>query len=108
MSRPLFLPLAGFKVTFNGRFWVTAEGNTCLNFLLLATLVGFAPNAMADTPKAQLQETMERVMAITQTFRSEKDFTDNKARLKQTILPRFDFDEMARRSLGDEIGRAHV
>jgi hypothetical protein len=25
MSRPLFLPLAGFEVTFNGRFWVTAE-----------------------------------------------------------------------------------
>ena len=45
---------------------------------------------------------MERVMAITQTFRSEKDFTDNKARLKQIILPRFDFDEMARRSLGDD------
>jgi hypothetical protein len=25
MSRPLFLPLAGFEVTLNGRFWVTAE-----------------------------------------------------------------------------------
>jgi phospholipid transport system substrate-binding protein len=44
---------------------------------------------------------MERVMALTQTFHSEKDFTDNKARLKQILLPRFDFAEMARRSLGN-------
>ena len=75
--------------------------NTYLKSVLLVTLVGFVSSAMADTPKAQLQETMERVMAITQTFRSEKDFTDNKAQLKQIILPRFYFDEMARRSLGD-------
>ena len=40
-------------------------------------------------------------MAVTATFRSEKDFVDNKARLKQIILPRFDFSEMARRSLGE-------
>jgi phospholipid transport system substrate-binding protein len=72
-----------------------------LKFVLIATLIGFATGAMAEeTPKTQLQETMERVMALTQTFHSEKDFTDNKARLKQIILPRFDFAEMARRSLG--------
>ena len=102
--------------------------NTFLNFLLAAALVASVIDATAaDTPKAQLQETMERVMAVTATFRSEKDFVDNKARLKQIILPRFDFSEMARRSLGEhwaglkgkekefvaafvqfEIGRAHV
>jgi phospholipid transport system substrate-binding protein len=43
---------------------------------------------------------MESVLAITQTFQSQKDFTDNRARLKEIILPRFDFAEMARRSLG--------
>ena len=69
--------------------------------VVAALLIGFATAAMADTPKAQLQETMERVIAVTQTFRSEKDFTDNRARLKEIILPRFDFTEMARRSLGN-------
>ncbi len=72
-----------------------------LKFVLIATVIGFASSAMAETPKAQLQETMERILALTQTFHSEKDFIDNKARLKQIILPRFDFPEMARRSLGN-------
>lgn len=71
------------------------------SFVLIAALIGFATGAMAEPPKAQLQETMERVMALTQTFHSEKDFTDNKARLRQIIFPRFDFAEMARRSLGN-------
>ena len=74
---------------------------TYLKFLLIATLIGFATGARAESPKAQLRETMEQVMALTQTFHSEKDFTDNKARLKQIILPRFDLAEMARRSLGN-------
>ena len=74
---------------------------TYLMFVLIAMLIGFASSAIAETPKAQLQETMERVLALTRTFHSEQDFTDNKARLKQIILPRFDFAEMARRSLGN-------
>ena len=68
---------------------------------LIPLLIGLASNAIAETPKAQLQETMERVLALTQTFHSEKDFIDNKARLKEIILPRFDFAEMAHRSLGN-------
>ncbi len=72
-----------------------------LKFVLIATLIGFPSCAIAETPKAQLQETIERVLALTQTFHSEKDLADNKAQLKQIILPRFDFAEMARRSLGN-------
>ncbi len=72
-----------------------------LKFVLIATLIGFASSARAETPKAQLQETIEQVLSLTQTFHNEKDFTDNKAQLKQIILPRFDFAEMARRSLGN-------
>ena len=60
-----------------------------------------APVAAAETPRQQLQGTMERVMAVTRTFQSATDFENNKARLKQIILPRFDFAEMARRSLGN-------
>lgn len=59
-----------------------------------------APVAAAETPKQQLQGTMERVMAVTRTFQSAADFENSKARLKQIIFPRFDFAEMARRSLG--------
>ncbi|MGE5305425.1 MAG: ABC transporter substrate-binding protein, partial [Alphaproteobacteria bacterium] len=36
-----------------------------------------------------------------QTFHSQKDFVDNKARLREIVFPRFDFAEMARRSLGN-------
>jgi len=76
--------------------------STYLKFLVIAIGICLGSNAMAvETPTAQLQETMERVMTVTATFRSEKDFLDNKARLKQIILPRFDFSEMARRSLGN-------
>jgi phospholipid transport system substrate-binding protein len=73
-----------------------------LKFLVIAMAIFLGFNAMAiETPKAQLQGTMERVMAVTRTFHSEKDFTDNKDRLRQIILPRFDYSEMARLSLGN-------
>jgi phospholipid transport system substrate-binding protein len=73
-----------------------------LKFLVIAMAISLGFNAMAiETPKAQLRGTMERVMAVTRTFHSEKDFTDNKDRLRQIILPRFDYSEMARLSLGN-------
>ena len=73
-----------------------------LKFVVIAMVICFGSNAMAvETPKAQLQGTMESVMAVTRTFRSASDFADNKDRLRQIILPRFDFSEMARRSLGN-------
>ena len=70
-------------------------------FVLVVALIGFATGAMADTPTTQLRETMERVLELTQTFHSQRDFLDNKIRLKEIIFPRFDFAEMARRSLGN-------
>jgi len=76
--------------------------NRYMKLALLALMLWqiAAPVAAAETPKQQLQATMERVMAVTRTFRSASDFENNKARLKQIIFPRFDFSEMARRSLG--------
>jgi phospholipid transport system substrate-binding protein len=63
----------------------------------------FAAGALASTePKAQLEDTMERVLTVTRTFNSEQDFIDNKPKLRAIILPRFDFAEMARRSLGSD------
>lgn len=69
-------------------------------FVLFLTLIGFATGAMADTPTTQLRDTMERVLQLTQTFQSQQDFLAAKIRLQQIIFPRFDFAEMARRSLG--------
>ena len=76
--------------------------NSCLKFglMTLLLLASSAADAATETPRQQLQGTMERVMAVTRTFQSASDFENNKARLKQIILPRFDFAEMARRSLG--------
>ncbi len=74
--------------------------------LALAALMIFAASAAAVlTPKATLQDTLERVLAITRTFNSQQDFIDNKPRLRAIILPRFDFEEMARRSLGADWSR---
>jgi len=69
-------------------------------YLPVALVLFLVSNAGAETPGKQLQETMEGVMAIARTFRSQSDFENNKERMKQIILPRFDFAEMARRSLG--------
>jgi phospholipid transport system substrate-binding protein len=70
---------------------------------LAALTIFFAAGAIASTqPKAQLEDTMERVMAVTKSFNSEQDFIDNKPRLRAIIMPRFDFAEMARRSLGSD------
>jgi phospholipid transport system substrate-binding protein len=74
--------------------------HTALKFVLVAALLAFATGVMAESPKTQFQRTMESVLEVTRTFQSEKDFTDNRARLKEIIFPRFDFAEMARRSLG--------
>jgi phospholipid transport system substrate-binding protein len=71
-----------------------------LKFSLVALAFVFASNAAAETPRTQLEGTMERVMDVARNFRSQSDFENNRERLKQIILPRFDFTEMASRSLG--------
>ena len=75
--------------------------NRYLKLGLMALLLWTsASQAFAETPRQQLQGTTEHVMEVTRTFQSASDFADNRIRLKQIILPRFDFAEMARRSLG--------
>ena len=75
--------------------------NRYLKLGLMALLLWTsASQAFAETPRQQLQGTMERVMAVTRTFQRASDMADNRDLLRQVILPRFDFVEMARRSLG--------
>lgn len=59
-----------------------------------------APKAWAESPKQQLQGTIEQVIEVIRTIRSEEDIASNKGLLRQILSERFDFTEMARRSLG--------
>lgn len=61
-----------------------------------------APVAAAETPKQQLQATVERIMEVFKTFKSAEDYPKNQGRLRQILSARFDFTEMARRSLGTQ------
>jgi phospholipid transport system substrate-binding protein len=74
--------------------------NFHLKLAAVSLAVFLASNAIAETPRTQLEGTMERVMDVARNFRSQGDFENNRERLKQIILPRFDFTEMASRSLG--------
>ena len=75
--------------------------------LALAAVMIFSVSAAAEemSPKAAIQDTLERVLAVTRTFDSQQDFIDNKPKLRAIIIPRFDFTEMARRSLGPDWSR---
>jgi len=76
--------------------------NLYLKSGLIALVLCFwpAPKAVAESPKQQLQGTIDRIMEVTRTFQRASDMDDNRDLLRKIIMPRFDFDEMARRSLG--------
>jgi len=61
-----------------------------------------ASTALAETPTAQLQGTIDRVVEVLRTIRSVQDIESNKGTLQKIILTRFDFVEMARRTLGNQ------
>ena len=58
------------------------------------------PKALAETPRRQLQGTIDRVMEVLGTIRSREDIERNKGLFRKILSTRFDFTEMARRSLG--------
>ena len=73
-------------------------------FAFIGTALCFVLNttALAQTPKVQLQGTIEQVMSVLATIRSADDIAKNKGLLEEILLTRFDFTEMARRSLGNQ------
>lgn len=75
-----------------------------LKFAFIGTALFFVLNttALAQTPKVQLQGTIEQVMSVLATIRSADDIAKNKGLLEEILLTRFDFTEMARRSLGSQ------
>jgi phospholipid transport system substrate-binding protein len=74
----------------------------CLNLAFIAlVLLTFAPNAQAESPKKQLQGTVDRVIEVLGTIRSQEDFEQNRDLLRQILLTRFDYAAMAQQSLGN-------
>ena len=74
-----------------------------LNCGLLISMVflTFAPKAAADSAKEQLQGTIDSVIEVLRTIRSQEDIEQNRKSLRQILLTRFDFAAMAQRSLGN-------
>ncbi|HEU5462596.1 MAG TPA: ABC transporter substrate-binding protein [Candidatus Binatia bacterium] len=67
---------------------------------LLWTLCAFVPNATAQSPKEQLQGTIDRVIEILRTISSPQDIEKHKTSLRRLLIARFDFAAMAQKSLG--------
>ena len=73
-----------------------------LNVALIAfVLLTFAPNAQAESPQQQLQGTVDSVIKVLGTIRSQEDFKRNREPLRQILLTRFDYAAMAQQSLGN-------
>ena len=74
-----------------------------LNFGLIVSVLflAFAPNAAAESPKEQLQGTLDRIIEVLRTIRGPEDIERNRNSLRQLLLTRFDFAAMAQRSLGN-------
>src|SRR5690349_166024 len=69
---------------------------------VLALLLLSAPSAFAGPAREQLQSAIEKVTAILNdpSLKSDAKKAERIERLRQVIYPKFDFAEMAKRSLG--------
>jgi phospholipid transport system substrate-binding protein len=76
-------------------------------FAALITAVFFAAAAHAGAPTDQTRQTVDKVFAILSDpgLKSPAKHQERRDRLRQVIYPRFDFTEMAKRSLGPHWGR---
>lgn len=72
-----------------------------LIFALLFSLASLSAS-FADRPMQEVEETVGRVLAILRAYKSQDGdrLRERREKLLQAILPRFDFREMAKRSLG--------
>jgi phospholipid transport system substrate-binding protein len=76
--------------------------------LIILGLSGlFHPAANAGVPTDQVRSTIDQVLAILQnpSLKPESKQKERREQLQRAIFARFDFAEMARRSLGPEWGR---
>jgi len=81
-------------------------GKSVAVFLILATIYMFTRplSATAGVPTDQVRGTVDRVMAILQdpNLKTKSKLIERRELLRSVISVRFDFAEMARRSLGAE------
>ena len=75
-----------------------ARSTTKQTLALAALALCLAPMAWAQTPGQQLQDTIQRVTAVIGSASTAE--AERRDEVKQLLLPRFDWPEMARRSLG--------
>jgi phospholipid transport system substrate-binding protein len=70
--------------------------------LIWAFLLFFPFNALADSPTVQIKSTVDRVIQILTNpqLQGEGRKQERRKRLREVIFARFDFQEMAQRSLG--------
>jgi phospholipid transport system substrate-binding protein len=61
----------------------------------------FAPHARAESPKEQLQGTIDSVIKVLRTIESREDIDRNREPLRQILQTRFDYAAMAQQSLGN-------
>lgn len=54
----------------------------------------------AQSPKSELQSTLDKIVKAVQAFPGDPKKEERRTELRKIIDPRFDFQEMARRSLG--------
>jgi phospholipid transport system substrate-binding protein len=76
-----------------------------MTFIVIGFLGFFqAAAANAGAPTEQLRGTVDQVLAVLQdpSLKSESSQKERRAQLRRVIFARFDFAEMARRSLGPE------
>lgn len=71
-----------------------------LGFIALLLFM-FAPNAQAESPKDQLQGTIDSVIKVLRTIESRADIERNRESISKILLTRFDYTAMAQRSLGN-------
>jgi phospholipid transport system substrate-binding protein len=71
-----------------------------LGFIALLLFM-FAPNAHAESPKDQLQGTIDSVIKVLRTIESREDIERNRKSLRLILQTRFDYAAMAQQSLGN-------
>jgi ABC-type transporter MlaC component len=79
----------------------SATNRSLILGLIVLALFTFDSNAIAESPKQQLQGPIDRVIEVLQTIRSPHDINKNRNALRQLLLTRFDFAAMAQQSLGN-------
>ncbi len=84
----------------NTRWFFSARIGASLVSALLALMI--AGSATAGAPREQIQDAIEKVTATLKdpNFKSEAKKKERLDQLRKVIFPKFDFTEMAKRSLG--------